>query len=202
MEKSLQFSFWPFRSDLTVVLPPFHFVSQGLGIFWQQMLPVARDILHLQVFSDELASPRDTQGTVRTNFQFLQESLVLFYMYINFHSSVVFQMRNNTHCSIPSISISQLSFSLIALTLAVLLLSSRWYLLSGIINIRFHVSDTAWATVVPAASEASPCQPGYIIVIMQTQFPGVNSLHTETKALNFWWLSVGFLTWVTSEPKT
>lgn len=106
------------------------------------MLPVARDILHLQVLGDELASPRDTQGTVRTNFQFLQESLVLFYMYINFHSSV-FQMRNNMHRSVPFILISQFSFTLTALTVAVLLLSSRWYLLSGIINIRFQISDTA-----------------------------------------------------------
>lgn len=108
------------------------------------MLPVARDILHLQVLSDELASPRETQGTVRTNFQFLQESFVLLYMYINFHSSV-FQMRNNMHRSVPSSLISHFSFTLAALTVAVLLLSSRWYLLSGIINISFHISDTAWA---------------------------------------------------------
>ena len=165
------------------------------------MLPVARDILHLQVLGDELASPRDTQGTVRTNLQFLQESLVLFYMYINFHSSV-FQMRNNMHCSVPSLLISQFSFMLTALTVAVLLLSSRWYLLSGIINIRFHISDSAWAALMHAASEASRCQPRYIMLTTQTQFPGVNSPRTEMKAPNFWQLSVGFPTWVTSEPKT
>lgn len=165
------------------------------------MLPVARDILHLQVLGDELASPRDTQGTVRTNFQFLQESLVLFYMYINFHSSV-FQMRNNMHCSVPSILVSQSSFTVTALTVAVLLLSSRWYLLTGKINIRFQISNTAWAALMYAASEASRGQSGYIMFATQTQFPGVNSPHTEMKAPNFWWLSVGFLTWVTAKPKT
>lgn len=80
------------------------------------MLPVARDVLHVQVLSDELASPRDTQGTVRPVSQFLQESLVLVWMYINFHTSL-FQMRNNMHCSVPSVLILQFSFMLVALTL-------------------------------------------------------------------------------------
>jgi len=60
------------------------------------MLPVARDILHLQVLGDELASPRDTQGTVRTNSQFLQESLGLFYACIDFHSPV---FQRETTCA-------------------------------------------------------------------------------------------------------
>lgn len=151
-QRSLQFCFQLSRSDLAVALPPFHFVSQGLGIFRQQMLPVAGDVLHLQVLSDELTSPRDKQGTVRTVFQFLQESLVLLWMYINIHSSL-FQMRNNTHCSVPSILILQFSFMLTALTVVVLLLSSRQYLLSGIINTRFHLSHAARAALMHAASD-------------------------------------------------
>lgn len=73
-------------------------------------------------------------------------------------------MRNNTHCSVLSILISQSSLTLAALTVAVLLSPSRWYLLSGIINIRFHISDTAWAAPKHAASEASYCQPTHTMI--------------------------------------
>lgn len=146
------------------------------------MLPVARDILHLQVLSDELASPRDTQGTVRTNSQFLQVFGFVLYVYqlsllcaLNEKQhtllcAVYFNFTIFTHtCSSDSCS------AFVTLKMVFVIWDNKYQ----ISRIRYSLSSTE------ACCFRSQLLSAYTHNdTMQTWFPGVSSPPSQMKARN------------------